>query len=188
MDHAQGEVTTVLEELREGREAGAEAKLLALVYSELRRLAAYQLRREREGHTLQPTELVHEAYLRLVRQHQIKDRSHFFALASRVMRRILVDYARARNSARRPSGEGRGRVELVPELATISQRATELIGLDKALNKLAAWDQRQSRIVELRFFGGLTDEEIAKVLDVSVRSVQRDWKMAKAWLKAQIGA
>jgi RNA polymerase sigma-70 factor (ECF subfamily) len=155
-----GEVSLLLQELRAGL-PDAEARLLSIVYSELRKIADYHLRRDRSGHTLQPTALVNEAYLRLTRANlaNITDREHFFAVASRVMRRILVDYARSRYAQKRGGHQVREDVAEIPLHKTAS--VEEFLALDQALSRLATWDERQSRIVELRFFGGLTEEEIA---------------------------
>ena len=161
-------------------------RLAPLVYGELRRLARRELRGERAAHTLQPTALVHEAYLRLVGQRGVswQNRAHFFAVASRVMRRILVDHARSRNAAKRGSG---GRTVCLAEAGPLGQqRPADLIALDDALTGLAAIDPRQSRIVELRFFGGLTVEEAAHVTGLSPRTIKREWRMAKAWLGREI--
>ena len=155
---------------------------MPLVYEELRRRAAACLRRERPSHTLQPTALVHEAYLRLVDQKQAawKNRAHFFAVAAEIMRRILVDWARARRAAKR-SGRW-SRVTLDPALAEARPPAVDVLDLDKALTALAALDARKSRIAVLRFFAGLTVEETADVLQLSSKTVERDWQTARAWL------
>lgn len=180
-----GEVTQLLIELRAGKR-DAEAKLVPLVYTELRRLAASYLRGERIDHTLQPTALVHEAYLRLTKLHDVdwQSRSHFFATAATVMRRILVDHARARNANKREGG--RDAVSLEEALVVSPARSAQLIALDDALNRLAKLDFRRSKIVELRFFGGLSEEEIGEVLGVSARTVKRDWRVAKAWLYNEV--
>jgi RNA polymerase sigma factor (TIGR02999 family) len=153
-----------------------------IVYDELRRRAAALLRRERSGHTLEPTALVHEAYLRLVRQDRAgwRNRAQFFAVASEIMRRILVDRARARKMAKR-SGRW-SRVTLVEDAARTKPREVDVIDLDAALDELASFDQRKARVAELRFFGGLSLEEIGVVLDTSVATTMRDWQTARAWL------
>lgn len=176
-------VTELLQAWRRG-EAAADEKLLALVYGELKRLAAAQLRGERQGHTLQPTALVHEAYLRLMKQHSVawQNRAQFFALASQIMRRTLVDHARARHAAKRPGAGTRVQVDFEAAAAPPGSNEVDLHALDEALDQLAAADPRQARIVELRFFGGLSHEEVAAVLDVSLATVNRDWRMARAWL------
>jgi RNA polymerase sigma factor (TIGR02999 family) len=155
---------------------------LPLVYQELRRRAAAQLRRERRGYTLQPTELVHEAYLRLVDQDRTvwRNRSQFFGLASQMMRRILVDRARAQ---RRNKRSGRwARVTLVEAIGAARPPDVDLLDLDEALTRLAAFDERKSRIAELRFFGGLSLAEVGETLELSVATVERDWQAARAWL------
>ena len=178
------DVTRLLVAWREG-DAGAVTLLMPLVYEELRRLARDYLRRERDGHTLQPTALVHEAYLRLVDDTQIQwqGRAHFFGVAARAMRRILVDHARARGSAKRG-----GNVEKISLDAAGDQPATEvdLVELDGALETLAQTYPRQSQVVELRFFGGLESREIAEVLQVSEKTILRDWNFAKLFLQREM--
>jgi RNA polymerase sigma factor (TIGR02999 family) len=161
----------------------ALAPLLPLVYDELRRLADRALGRERPGHTLQPTALAHEAYLRLVAQRapRWQHRAHFLAMAAQIMRRILVDHARARHAAKR-AGQ-RARLTLTGLAAYTPERSVDLEALDEALARLAALDERQSRIVEFRFFGGLSIDETAEVLGISPATVKREWTMAKAWLR-----
>jgi RNA polymerase sigma factor (TIGR02999 family) len=156
------------------------------VYRELRGLAAAYIRRERKDHTLQATALVHEAYLRLVDQTQVESpsRAQFFAIAANLMRQILVNHAKRHQAAKRGSGN---KVALDENVAVVQQRGVDLIALDSALDKLAQLDPRQSRIVELRFFGGLTEEEIADVLGVSAITVKRDWRIARAVLHRQLG-
>ena len=164
-------------------------KLMPLIYGELRRLARCYLRRERPGHTLQTTDLVHEAYLKLIDQeHQHwQNRAHFFAISAQLMRRILVDYARAHRAAKRGGAHLKLTLDEVDEAADLcSRNNADLIGLDEALNELSALDPQQSRVVELRIFGGLTVEETAKVLNISPRTVKREWSMARAWLRRQI--
>jgi RNA polymerase sigma factor (TIGR02999 family) len=174
-----GEVTRLLQAWNAG-DVAARDRLIPLVYQELRRRAAVHMRRERQGHTLRPTELVHETYLRLCAQNPAwQNREQLFAVASRLMRRILVDHARARAAAKR----GRGmRVTLVEDLAASVPVEPDLLDLDAALEELAAEDERQARLVELRFFGGLTIEEATRSLGVSLATANRDWAMAKAWL------
>jgi len=182
-----GEVTQLLVELRAGKRE-AEAKLIPLVYAELRRLAGRYLRGERSDHTLQPTALVHEAYLRLTKMHSVdwQSRSHFFATAATVMRRILVDHARAQRAKKRQAL--REAISFDEVLVVSLARSTELIALDEALTKLAKVDARRSKIVELRFFGGLNEEETGAVLGVSARTVKRDWRVAKAWLYNEVNS
>ncbi len=186
MDTGPGEITRLLGELREGKR-DAEARLMEAVLPELKRRAASYLRGERHGHTLQTTALVNEAYLELTGRSQVdwKDGPHFFAVAAEAMRRILVDYARARNAAKR--GGGRHKVELSEVMVISEDRLEEALAVDEALTRLAEWDPRQSRVVEMRFFGGLSEEDVAEVLGVSSKTVKRDWKVAKAWLHGELG-
>ncbi len=159
--------------------------LLPLVYKELRDIARYHLQRERPGHTLQSAALVHEVYLRLLDQRPFDtdNRAHFLAVASRLMRQILVDHARSHGAAKRGADR---RVELDASLVLPQVRSTDVVALDDALTDLARLDEQQSRIVELRFFGGLSNEEIAEVLGISVSTVKRDWNVAKAWLTREM--
>ena len=179
------DVTQLLLETSQGNGASLEA-LLPLVYHELRHLAAHYLRQERNNHTLQPTALVHEAYLRLVDQTSInwQNRAHFFSVAAQVMRHILVDHARGRLRAKRGAGESR--LALDDAVSFFTEREVNLVALDDALTTLAELDPQQSRIVELRFFGGLTIDEIAEVLKISPATVSREWSLAKIWLHRQI--
>lgn len=167
-------------------DSSAREKLMPLVYNELRRLARKYLRHERANHTLQPTALVNEAYLRLVDQHSVlwQNRAQFFGLAAKLMRNILVDHARSREAAKRG---GQHYSVSVSELDRVSKSSeVDLVVLHEALERLAAYDSQKSRIVELRFFGGLTIEETAEVLDISHATVERDWKMARAWLRREL--
>ena len=166
--------------------AGAPDDLLPLVYEELRRLAASYLRRERPGHTLQPTALVHEAYMRLIEQRQLNwsNRAHFMALAAVMMRRILVNHARDRIARKR--GGGAEHVPLTLAGEGIGAAEVSLLDLHEALERLSEADPRKGRIVELKFFGGLTTEEIAETLGISAATVERDWKFARAWLYGAI--
>lgn len=175
------EVTRLLANWNRG-DADAREALMPVVYGELRRLAASYLRRERSDHTLQPTALVHEAYLRLVDQKNVQwqDRSHFFAITAQLMRRILVDHARGHLADKR--GSGAPKVPLTEAIIMSQERPAELIALDESLTRLAAVDPQQGRVVELRVFAGLTVEETAEVLQISPATVKRDWSMAKAWL------
>lgn len=178
-------ITELLADWRAGNQQAFD-KLFTLVYEELRRLASGYMRRERSDHTLQTTALVHEAYVRLANHQKaiVENRLHFFAIAAKVMRQILIDHARTRNYAKR--GGGAPNLSL-DEIAILSdERAAELIALDEALLKLSEIDPRQSQIVELRFFGGLTLEETAEFLKISSDTVTRDWNMAKSWLYRQI--
>jgi RNA polymerase sigma factor (TIGR02999 family) len=164
----------------------ARDRLLTVVYQELRQRAAAHLRRERAGHTLQPTALVHEAYLRLVKQDRTawQNRAQFFGVASQMMRRILVDRARARNMAKR-SGRW-ARVTLDDEVAQSQPRDVDVLDLDRALGELATFDVRKSQVAELRFFGGLSLEETGHVLGLSVATLEREWQAARAWLYARL--
>ena len=161
-------------------------KLIPLVYGELHKLASRYLRRERPDHTLQTTALVHEAYLKLVDQKDAnwQNRVQFFAVASQLMRRILVDYARRHRASKR--GGSYYKITLDEALVSSGDKDAELLALDEALDRLAAIDPRQSRVAELRIFGGLTLEETARALDISPRTVRREWSMAKAWLRKEI--
>jgi RNA polymerase sigma-70 factor, ECF subfamily len=177
-------ITGLLNNLRAGNHDAA-TELIHLIYPELRNIAARHMRRERAGHTLQPTALVHEAYMRVIGQEKIwQNRAHFFAVASQLMRQILVDHARKQQTAKR--GAGARRVELkidsVDALIVTEAEADTVIDIDRAITLLSAWDARQAEIVVFRIFGGLSEDEIAQVLSVSVRTVNRDWQMAKAWL------
>lgn len=162
--------------------------LLASVYDELRRLAAYQLGRERPGHTLQATALVHEAYMRLAGQSggQWHDRLHFIRVASEMMRRVLVDHARSRLRDKR--GSGAAHVSLSEAMELVDGREVEVLDLDRALNRLAEADPRKARLVELRYFGGLTMEECAEVLGASSATLERDWRFSRAFLKRELGS
>jgi RNA polymerase sigma-70 factor, ECF subfamily len=167
-------------------DATALDKLIPAVYQELRRTADYYLRKEGSGHSLQPTALVHEAYLRLIDQTQVEwqNRAHFFGVAAQMMRRILLDHAKTKHRAKR--GGGARNLSLDETANYTHERAAELVALDDALQTLNEMDERKSRIVELRYFGGLTVEETAQVLGVSDKTVMRDWNLAKAWLYQQL--
>ena len=179
------EITALLAAWGNGDQAALDL-LMPLVYDELRRMAHRYLGRERVGHTLQSAALVNEAYLKLLGERQMdwQNRAHFFAVAAHAMRQILVDYARTRNRDRR--GGGAQRVSLVEALAVASEETAELVALDDALNGLAAFDERKSKVAELRFFGGLSVEETAEVLHVSSVTVMREWRLAKAWLYREL--
>jgi RNA polymerase sigma factor (TIGR02999 family) len=181
----QDEVTQILHDWS-GGDARAPERLMPFVYDELRRLARSFLARERDGHTLQPTALVNEAYLRLVDQTRVEwqNRAHFYGIASRMMRRVLIDHARAHATDKR--GGGGVRLSLEDVQLPAEQRAASLVALDEALGRLAAMDERKCRVVEMRFFGGLSDEEIAEVLGVTTRTVLRDWKKARLWLYREL--
>jgi RNA polymerase sigma factor (TIGR02999 family) len=185
MSSSPDNVTQLLAEYRRG-DRGALDRLLPLLYGELRKIAAHYLRGEREGHTLQPTALVHEAYLRLVDQQNIhwQNRAHFCSIAARVMRHVLVDHARGRGAGKR--GGGAARVTLGDEIAAALEREVDVVALDDALSALEAYDSGKSRVVELRYFGGLTIEEAAEVLGVSPATVKREWTVARAWLHREM--
>ena len=180
------DLTALLSEWGRGN-SNALNELLPLVYAELRRMAARQLRAERVGHTLQPTALVHEVYLRLVDQRQVdwRDRAHFFGAAAQVMRRILVDHARRRRASKR--GDGLVTVSIDQANEAIAPDGLPVLELDHALDRLAGLDEGLARIVELRAFGGLTIEEAACVLKVSPTTAKREWRTAKAWLTRELG-
>jgi RNA polymerase sigma factor (TIGR02999 family) len=180
------EITQLLAECREGNEAALQ-RLLPLVYGELHRLAHAYMRRERRGHTLQTTALVHEAYLRLVgrENEEWESRAHFFAVAARVMRNILVDYARGRGRAKR--GDGARSLSLSDVAVMSLERADELLAVNTALEGLTTLDPRKGRVFELRYFGGMSVDETALFLKVSSATVTRDWRMARAWLRRELG-
>lgn len=181
------EITQLLVKSSQGDKAALD-QLLPLVYQELRRLAHHQLGQERAHHSLQTTGLVHEAYLRLAGQQEVdwENRFHFFGLAAQMMRRVLVDYARARQSDKR--GGGAVQVSLTQAENKSEDRAAEVIALDEALKTLSTLDPRQSQIIELRYFGGLSVEETAAVLKVSPSTVLGDWRQARAWLYLQLSS
>lgn len=179
------DVTDLLLAWRQGDQASLE-KLTPLVYQELHRQAQRYMEGEREGHTLQVTALVHEAYLRLIDAPQMnwQNRAHFFAVSAQLMRHILVDFARARHNLKR--GGSLKRVSLDEALFIAEEQRTDLVALDEALSNLASMEERKARVVELRFFGGLSIEETAEVLKVSSDTVMRDWRLAKLWLLREI--
>ena len=175
------EVTELLLAWSEGDQDALD-RLMPLVYGELRQLAQSYMRRERAGHTLQTTALIHEAYLRLIdaKKTRLENRAHFFAVASRLMRQILVDFARSRGYQKR--GGGAQQVALDDAMVIGQPRDEDLVALDEALTALAGVDERKARVVELRFFGGLTESEMSETLKVSPETVRRDWRLAKSWL------
>jgi RNA polymerase sigma factor (TIGR02999 family) len=181
VDHNPSQVTQLLQGWRAGDRQALDA-LLPLVYKELRRLAHFQLQAERRDHTLQSAALVHEAYLRLIGldSPQWESRTHFFAIAGQLMRQILVDYARRHTAAKR--GGGICKLSMDGDLVPSRQKDVDIVALDDALKALAKVDQRQSRVVELRFFAGLSLAEISKVMEIAPATVQRDWTAARAWL------
>jgi len=180
-----GDITQLLAEARAG-DRDAEARLLPLVYDQLKRLAASYMRRERADHTLQPTALVHEAYLQLagIRDVAWQSRLHFFSVASQTMRRLLVDHARAHCAEKRGGKRQKISLDQVPVLT--DEHCEEILDLDAALHRLAARDERLCRVVELRYFAGLSVEEVAAALEISVRTVKRDWSVARAWLHGEL--
>lgn len=180
------EVTQMLLAWSNGDEE-ALRELVPVVYEELLRLARHYMSRERAGHTLQTTALVHEAYARLIETPNVhwRDRTHFFAVCAQLMRRVLVDCSRSRGYLKR--GGGRHRVPIEGALTVVSGRSEDLLAIDEALNALALVDLRKSQVVELRFFGGLSVQETAEALKISSQTVQRDWKLAKVWLLRELG-
>jgi RNA polymerase sigma factor (TIGR02999 family) len=177
------DVTGLLAEAKLGRQDAIE-RLLPLVYGELRRIARQQMRRERTGHTLQPTALVHEAFLRLVNQDRAdwQNRAHFFGVAGQLMRRVLVDYARRRHAAKRGIPLSLQEAIMPGDFGKME----EILAVDQVLSRLAELDPRQARVVELRYFGGLSVEETAEAMGMAIRTVKRDWAMAKGWMKLQL--
>jgi RNA polymerase sigma factor (TIGR02999 family) len=178
-----GAVTLLLARLREGHQEAAN-ELVPLVYAELRRMAGAYMQRERPGHTLQATALVHEAYMRMVggEPAQSQNRAHFFAIAAHTMRQVLLDYARRRHAEKRGGAAAR-KVDMDAELVVAANTLDDVIAVDEALQKLAPIDPRQSQLIELRFFAGLSVEEAAEVMGVSAVTVKREWRLAKAWLQ-----
>ena len=185
MDATEGEVTLLLHRLNSG-DKGATDQLITVVYDELRRLAAACMRRERADHTLQPTALVHEAWLRLVEQREWnpQNRAHFFGMATQVMRRILIDHARAANAEKR--GGDQVVVSLENAMDVAADHPTQLLDVHLALERLDQLDQRRARVAEMRFFGGLSIDEIAEILGVAPRTVDRQWRAARAWLSREL--
>jgi RNA polymerase sigma-70 factor, ECF subfamily len=185
LDPSPSDVTVLLSELQKG-DPDAASRLIPLVYNELRRLAGHYMRQERPDHTLQATALVHEAYLKLINQRSVdwQGRAHFFGIAAQLMRRILIDHARGHLREKR--GGPQQALPLDEALVLSPEQSSELINLDEALQRLAKLDARQSRIVELRFFGGLSTEETAEFLGISSKTVKRDWSLAKAWLHGEL--
>jgi RNA polymerase sigma factor (TIGR02999 family) len=187
MSSSRPDLTALLSGASSGDQEALSA-LFAIVYDELRQVAAAALRRERPEHTLQPTALVHETFLRLADDSAVwwENRSHFLAIASKVMRRILVEHARGRNALKRGSGEIKRSLDEIDVPTPVVPVDLDLVTLDDALARLAVLDPRQARIVELRFFGGLTVEETAAVIGSSPRTVKRDWQVARAWLRREM--
>lgn len=184
MEASSKDVTLLLKKASSGSEHAAN-ELVPLLYTELRRLAGHYMKRERGGHTLQATALVHEAYFKLVDQNvDWKNRSHFFAVAAQQMRRILIDYAKGHQAAKRGGSVDKLPLEQVAMLAP--EQGAKFLALEEALARLSTLDPRQAKVIELRFFGGLTLEEIAKFLEISVATVKREFSMAKAWLAREL--
>jgi len=183
-DHPSEQVTEIL--AQSGDERPAAEKLLAIVYDDLRALAEKYLRGEPAGHTLQPTALVHEAYMKLVDQTRVdwKGRTHFFAVGAQAMRRILVDHARRRRAAKR--GGDRHRIDVDEQLLAAGRRDEDLLDLDEALDRLATLDEQQAQMVEMRFFGGLSVAETAEALGISKRTAEREWTMVRSWLRREL--
>jgi RNA polymerase sigma factor (TIGR02999 family) len=183
--HSRDQITDLLIDWSNGDQAALN-RLMPLVYDELRRLASHYVRHERPGHTLQTTALVHEAYLKLLDQKNVnwETRMQFFAATAQVMRHVLVDYARGRKALKR--GGDYVRLSIDDAAISVDENGTDLLSVDEALNNLAAIDAQQSRVVELRVFGGLTVEETAEALGISPRTVKREWSMAKAWLHREL--
>jgi RNA polymerase sigma-70 factor, ECF subfamily len=179
------DVTVLLQEWRNGNQAALD-RLMPLVYQELHKLARIQLSKERAGHTLQPTALIHEAYIKLIRQNvpEWQSRTHFFSISANVMRQILVDYARKRLSAKR--GGKNFEVTLNEALVVSTESAASLVRLDDALKVLSTFDERKSRVIELRYIAGLKVEEIAEAMNISTKTVSRDLRMAEAWLRKEL--
>ena len=182
---ASHQITRLLLDWNKGDVLALE-QLMPLVYDELRRMARRYMRRQPSGHTFQTTELIHEAYLKLARQEDLnwQNRAHFFGIAAQAMRHILVDYARSKNSQKR-GGFGE-KITLEESMVVSAKHTEEIVALDDALNQLATLDERKSRVVELKFFGGLSIEEIAEVLKLSPETVKRDWRFARTWLLRQL--
>ena len=183
----QPDVTVLLQRFRKGDQEAAN-QLLPLVYEELKRLAAIRMKSERRDHTLQPTALVHEVYLKLAMGAPVdwQNRAHFFAVAAQHMRRIIVDHARAATAGKR--GGGRQSVALDDFMGTTLPPDESMLALDEALDQLKEIDKRAARVVELRFFGGLTEREVAEVLDIGVTTMKRDWEFARAWLGTRLSS
>ncbi|MGI8989080.1 MAG: sigma-70 family RNA polymerase sigma factor [Bryobacteraceae bacterium] len=188
MPEAGDDVTRLLVQLRAGNQGVAD-QLVPLIYAELRRIAGSQMARERSGHTLQATAVVHEAYMRLAGEQDIEwqNRAHFFAIAAKTMRRVLLDYARQRRAGKR-GGEAARKVDLDAELLIGDDRIEDVVALDEVLARLSEMDPEQGRVVELRFFAGLNVDETAEVMGISPRTVKREWRLAKAWLQLELAA
>ncbi len=180
-------ITRMLKDWSDGGNRDALDQLLPFVYDELHRQASRYLRRERSDHTLQTTALIHEAYLKLIDQREVEwqNRAHFFAVAAQAMRRILVDYARTRKREKRGGDDVKLQLDEAINVST-GEKSIDLVALDEALARLSGYDERQAKVVELRYFSGMTEEETAEVLGISPATVRRDWNMAKAWLYSRL--
>ena len=187
LDNSSHQITLLLTDWSKGNELALE-QLMPLVYDELRQMAARYMRRQPSGHTFQTTELIHEAYLKIAGQDgkNWQNRAHFFGVAAKAMRHILVDYARSKHSQKR--GGWQERVTFTEDDLATNGRSEEIVALDDALNRLAVLDERKSRVVEMKFFAGLTSEEIAEVLKTSPETVKRDWRFARTWLLRELSA
>lgn len=185
VDDSSHQITLLLVDWSEGDENALE-QLMPLVYEELRQMARNYMRRQPSGHTFQTTELIHEAYLKIARgeEQRWQNRAHFFGVAAKAMRHILVDYAKSKHRGKR--GGWHDRITFVEEIAVSSGRSEEIVALDDALNRLAVLDERKVRVVEMKFFGGLSVEEIAPVLKISPITVKRDWQFAQTWLLREL--
>jgi RNA polymerase sigma factor (TIGR02999 family) len=185
LNAASHQITLLLVDWSKGNELALE-QLLPLVYEELRRMASYHMRGQASGHTFQTTELIHEAYLKIAKgeERNWENRAHFFGVAAKAMRHILVDYARSKQSQKR--GGWQERITLADHTAVAGNESKGIVALDDALNTLAALDERKTRVVELKYFGGLTTEEIAEVLKISPETVKRDWSFARNWLLREL--
>jgi RNA polymerase sigma-70 factor (ECF subfamily) len=182
-----GDITALLQRMKADERAASE--LVALVYGELRRIAASYMRSERSTHTLQPTALIHEAWMRMADQTRVdwRDRAHFFGVAASMMRRVLVDHARQRLAGKRGAGQAVLSIEWI-EVADEPHKLEEMLAIHEALGRLEAIDAQQARIVEMHYFAGMSVEETAAALDISTRTVDREWSMARAWLRGQMSA
>lgn len=186
-ERSSQQITALLMDWSKGDQVALE-HLMPLVYGELRKMAGRYMRQQSVGHTFQTTDLIHEAYIKLAKQNdpEWQNRAHFFAVASTVMRHILVDYARSKQSQKR--GGWQEKVTLSDDCAVLPSQAAEIVALDDALKALAELDERKSRIVELKYFAGITNDEIAEVLNVSTETVKRDWRFARTWLLRELSS
>lgn len=188
MPDTAGDVTRLLQQLRAGQPEAAD-RLVPLIYAELRRIAGAQMAHERHGHTLQATAVVHEAYMRLAGEQDIEwqSRAHFFGIAARTMRRVLLGYTRQRQAGKR-GGQDARKVDMDAELLVGDNRLEDVVAIDEVLTRLSAMDEEQGRIVELRFFAGLNVEETAEAMGISPSTVKREWRLARAWLDRELAS